>query len=77
MIVTSIKESALKRMIELFVYRVGSILCDPTAPVKNATKMKARIIVFNIDIPITRGFMVSTPVNIKFTDPWAPRTLCN
>ncbi|XP_031555843.1 HBS1-like protein [Actinia tenebrosa] len=51
---------------------VGSILCDPSFPVKSTTKIKARIIVFNIDIPITRGFMVlfhyqtmSEPASVK------------
>jgi len=51
---------------------VGSILCDPSSPVKSTNKMKARILVFNIDIPITKGFMVlfhyqamSEPATIK------------
>ena len=34
------------------------MLSAPSSPVKAATKFKAQIIVFNIDVPITRGFPV-------------------
>ncbi|XP_065842838.1 HBS1-like protein [Oscarella lobularis] len=37
---------------------IGSVLSAPSSPVKAATKFKAQIIVFNIDVPITRGFPV-------------------
>lgn len=37
---------------------VGSMLCDPTSPLKSATRIKAKIVLFNVEIPITKGFMV-------------------
>ncbi|XP_046858247.1 HBS1-like protein [Xenia sp. Carnegie-2017] len=37
---------------------VGSILCDPSNPIQSVTKLRARIMVFNIDVPLTRGFPV-------------------
>ncbi len=37
---------------------VGGILCSMQQPVKVATLFEARIIVFNIDIPITSGYSV-------------------
>ncbi|XP_078363300.1 HBS1-like protein isoform X2 [Oculina patagonica] len=37
---------------------VGSVLCTPSSPIKCTTKFKARILVFNIHVPITKGFMV-------------------
>ncbi len=46
--------------IVLYLSSVGSILCSIQIPVKVATKFEARIIVFNIDIPITVGFPVSS-----------------
>lgn len=38
---------------------VGYILCDPAKPVPVASKFEARIVVFNITVPITKGFPVS------------------
>uniref|UniRef100_T2M2X7 HBS1-like protein n=1 Tax=Hydra vulgaris TaxID=6087 RepID=T2M2X7_HYDVU len=37
---------------------VGSIICDFENPIKVSTRIVARIVVFNISIPITKGFMV-------------------
>lgn len=37
---------------------VGSVLCPPSSPIKCTMKLKARILVFNIRVPITKGFMV-------------------
>ena len=34
------------------------MLCDPVSPLKSATRIKARIVLFNVEIPITKGFMV-------------------
>ena len=42
-----------------FFFRVGSVICPPSSPIKCTTKLKARILVFNIRIPITKGFTVS------------------
>ena len=43
----------------LLFFRVGSVICPPSFPIKCTTKLKARILVFNIRIPITKGFTVS------------------
>ncbi|XP_066919591.1 HBS1-like protein [Clytia hemisphaerica] len=37
---------------------VGSIICDVNAPMRTTTKLAARIVIFNIQIPLTKGFMV-------------------
>lgn len=38
---------------------VGDILCDPQSPVQIATKFEARIVVFNVKVPIIKGCYVS------------------
>ncbi|CAB4043040.1 HBS1 isoform X2, partial [Paramuricea clavata] len=35
---------------------VGSILCDPAYPIQAVTRLRARIMVFGIEVPLTRGF---------------------
>ena len=40
---------------------VGSVLCPPTSIVPLATTFKARIIVFDITMPITAGTSVRIP----------------
>ncbi|XP_028133822.2 protein HBS1 isoform X2 [Diabrotica virgifera virgifera] len=37
---------------------IGNILCDPQSPVQVASKFLARIVVFNVTVPITKGFSV-------------------
>lgn len=37
---------------------VGSVLCDPQNPIKCAMRIRARIVIFNLELPITRGFTV-------------------
>lgn len=37
---------------------VGSVLCDPQNPIKSAMRIRARIVIFNLELPITRGFTV-------------------
>lgn len=38
---------------------IGYILCDPQVPVPIASKFQARIVIFNVKVPITKGFPVS------------------
>lgn len=45
--------------IEMQNVGVGYILCDPQVPVPIATKFQARIVVFNVTVPLTKGFPVS------------------
>ncbi|XP_060565439.1 HBS1-like protein isoform X3 [Ruditapes philippinarum] len=37
---------------------VGSVLCDSNNPVICATRILARVVLFNLEVPITRGFTV-------------------
>ena len=37
---------------------LGSVLCEPSHLVPVSSRFTARIVVFNIDVPITRGFPV-------------------
>lgn len=45
--------------IEMHNVSIGNILCDPQNTVPVATKFQARIVVFNLTVPITKGFPVS------------------
>lgn len=42
---------------------VGYVMCDPANPVQIACKFEARIVVFNVTVPITKGFPVSTYIH--------------
>ncbi|XP_067012360.2 protein HBS1 [Anabrus simplex] len=37
---------------------VGYVLCDPAKPIPVTTRFEARIVVFNIQVPITKGYAV-------------------
>ncbi|XP_061167806.1 HBS1-like protein isoform X1 [Saccostrea echinata] len=37
---------------------VGSVLCDPQNPIKCAIRIRARIVIFNLELPLTKGFTV-------------------
>lgn len=37
---------------------VGSVLCDPSQPARATSRFQARVVIFNIKIPITKGFPV-------------------
>jgi len=36
----------------------GMVLCDPSQPVPIATRFRARVVIFNIEVPITKGYPV-------------------
>ena len=38
---------------------VGYILCEPAQPIPVTSHFEARIVVFNIKLPITKGYSVS------------------
>jgi len=40
------------------VLAAGQVLCDPATPIPITAKFRARIVVFSIDIPITKGYPV-------------------
>uniref|UniRef100_A0A8C9G3J7 Translation elongation factor EFTu-like domain-containing protein n=1 Tax=Pavo cristatus TaxID=9049 RepID=A0A8C9G3J7_PAVCR len=44
---------------DIIKINVGCVFCDPKEPVKVCTRFRARILIFNIEIPVTKGFPVS------------------
>lgn len=44
--------------VEMQHVTIGNILCDPHYPVPVSSKFQCRIVVFNVTIPITKGFPV-------------------
>lgn len=44
--------------VEMQNLSVGYILCDPTYPVPVSNKFEARLVVFNVTVPITKGYSV-------------------
>ncbi|KAM4903346.1 HBS1-like protein isoform 2-T2 [Sylvia borin] len=43
---------------DIIKINVGCVFCDPKEPIKVCTRFRARILIFNIEIPITKGFPV-------------------
>ncbi|XP_072576545.1 HBS1-like protein isoform X1 [Vulpes vulpes] len=43
---------------DIIKINVGCIFCGPKEPIKSCTRFRARILIFNIEIPITKGFPV-------------------
>uniref|UniRef100_A0A8C6IEQ0 Hbs1-like (S. cerevisiae) n=1 Tax=Mus spicilegus TaxID=10103 RepID=A0A8C6IEQ0_MUSSI len=43
---------------DIIKINVGCIFCGPKEPIKACTRFRARILVFNIEVPITKGFPV-------------------
>ncbi|KAK3792297.1 hypothetical protein RRG08_007375 [Elysia crispata] len=44
--------------VDMVNVNIGSCLCDPSSPTKSATRIRAKIVIFNIAVPITKGFPV-------------------
>ncbi|KAH9515292.1 HBS1-like protein, partial [Bulinus truncatus] len=44
--------------VDMSSVNVGSCLCDPNCPAKSAIRIRAKIVIFNIDLPITKGYPV-------------------
>ncbi|XP_076025590.1 HBS1-like protein isoform X1 [Genypterus blacodes] len=43
---------------DIIKMNVGSVCCDPKEPIRVCTRFRARILLFNIEVPITQGFPV-------------------
>ncbi|KAM7340751.1 hypothetical protein ACRRTK_001366 [Alexandromys fortis] len=41
---------------DIIKINVGCIFCGPKEPIKACTRFRARILIFNIEVPITKGF---------------------
>ncbi|XP_027895805.1 HBS1-like protein isoform X1 [Xiphophorus couchianus] len=57
---------------DIIKINVGCVFCDPKEPIRVCTRFRARILLFNIEVPITQGFpvllhyqTVSEPATIK------------
>uniref|UniRef100_A0A8D0PG23 HBS1-like protein n=1 Tax=Sus scrofa TaxID=9823 RepID=A0A8D0PG23_PIG len=44
---------------DIIKINVGCIFCGPKEPIKACTRFRARILIFNIEVPVTKGFPVS------------------
>ncbi|XP_065279959.1 uncharacterized protein HBS1 isoform X2 [Dermacentor albipictus] len=44
--------------VDMIKVTTGSFLCDPTVPIRVSTRFQARLVVFNVEVPLTRGFPV-------------------
>uniref|UniRef100_A0A8D0PAF2 HBS1-like protein n=1 Tax=Sus scrofa TaxID=9823 RepID=A0A8D0PAF2_PIG len=43
---------------DIIKINVGCIFCGPKEPIKACTRFRARILIFNIEVPVTKGFPV-------------------
>ncbi|NXU52396.1 HBS1L protein, partial [Turnix velox] len=43
---------------DIIKINVGCVFCDPSVPIKVCTRFRARVLIFNIEVPITKGFPV-------------------
>ncbi|XP_036446617.1 HBS1-like protein isoform X3 [Colossoma macropomum] len=43
---------------DIIKINVGCVFCDPKEPIKACSRFRARILLFNIEVPITQGFPV-------------------
>lgn len=65
-----------------FFCSVGCIFCCPKEPIKACTRFRARVLIFNIEIPVTKGFPVSLALSLFLKCSWefqcfrAYMTLC-
>ena len=50
--------------IDLQHLTVGSILCEPSSPIPVTSRIRARVVIFNIDVPLTQGFPVRTHTSV-------------
>lgn len=54
---------------------MGCVFCDPKEPIRVCTRFRARVLIFNIEIPITQGFPVSAnKALLSHTD--TPKQFC-
>ncbi|XP_063165786.1 HBS1-like protein isoform X2 [Candoia aspera] len=56
---------------DIIKINVGCIFCCPKEPIKICTRFRARVLIFNIEIPVTKGF----PVLLYFQTVSEPATI--
>ncbi|XP_041360116.1 HBS1-like protein isoform X2 [Gigantopelta aegis] len=42
--------------LEINNVNIGSVLCHPLSPCKCSTRIRAKIVIFNLEVPLTKGF---------------------
>uniref|UniRef100_A0A8C7DD22 HBS1-like protein n=1 Tax=Oncorhynchus kisutch TaxID=8019 RepID=A0A8C7DD22_ONCKI len=48
---------------DIIKINVGCVFCDIKEPIRACSRFRARVLLFNIEVPITQGFPVSTHTN--------------
>ncbi|XP_056150534.1 HBS1-like protein [Lampris incognitus] len=43
---------------DIIKINVGCVFCDPKEPIRVCTRFRARVLIFNIEVPVTQGFPV-------------------
>ncbi|XP_018412450.1 PREDICTED: HBS1-like protein [Nanorana parkeri] len=56
---------------DIIKINVGYVFCSPSEPIKACTRFRARVLIFNFDVPITQGF----PVIIHYQTVSEPATI--
>ncbi|XP_063773442.1 HBS1-like protein isoform X1 [Pseudophryne corroboree] len=56
---------------DIIKINVGYVFCSPSDPIKACTRFRARVLIFNFDVPITQGF----PVIIHYQTVSEPATI--
>uniref|UniRef100_A0A7N8XXM0 HBS1-like protein n=1 Tax=Mastacembelus armatus TaxID=205130 RepID=A0A7N8XXM0_9TELE len=57
--------------IDIIKINVGCVFCDPKEPIRACTRFRARVLIFNIEVPITQGF----PVLLHYQSVSEPATI--
>ncbi|XP_068087719.1 HBS1-like protein isoform X3 [Hyperolius riggenbachi] len=56
---------------DIIKINVGCVFCSPSEPIKACTRFRARVLIFNFDVPVTQGF----PVIIHYQTVSEPATI--
>ena len=54
----TIMNGTVTQSVSLILHSTGNVLCNPDNPIRVSTTLEARVIVFDIEIPITMGLPV-------------------
>ncbi|KAG9493473.1 HBS1-like protein isoform X1 [Eleutherodactylus coqui] len=57
--------------VDIIKINVGYVFCNPTEPIRACTRFRARVLIFNFDVPITQGF----PIIIHYQTVSEPATI--
>ncbi|XP_075718621.1 HBS1-like protein isoform X2 [Rhinoderma darwinii] len=57
--------------VDIIKINVGFVFCSPSEPIRACTRFRARVLIFNFDVPITQGF----PVIIHYQTVSEPATI--